>query len=189
MPSSALHECDYIPPPVTKENCEELSDCYDIFLAIIDLSKAHTPEVRAELYPQLRDALHTHDFVYAINRGYNQSQGSTFTDSLGDFAPNESFSMYVDEIVPSPKRAVGRTPSTVGSPLPVVLQPLPQILASSEKIPQSTHVRPPVVPPISLRCPPPLGMRRLHNLPNAGFPSSQPRYATTQLHYAASRAK
>ena len=45
-------------------------------LAIVDLSKARTPEGRAELYPQLRDALLTHGFVYAINHGYTQAQVS-----------------------------------------------------------------------------------------------------------------
>ncbi|KAG0696885.1 hypothetical protein DFH29DRAFT_1082671 [Suillus ampliporus] len=39
-------------------------------------------------------------------------EGSSFTDFLGSFASNESFSMHVDEIVPPPKRVVGRTPST-----------------------------------------------------------------------------
>jgi len=43
-------------------------------LAIIDLSKAHTPEGRQELYPQLREALRTHGFFYAINHGYTQAQ-------------------------------------------------------------------------------------------------------------------
>jgi hypothetical protein len=43
-------------------------------LAIVDLSKANTPEGRAELYPQLRDALRTHGFIYAINHGYTQAQ-------------------------------------------------------------------------------------------------------------------
>lgn len=43
-------------------------------LAIIDLSKAHTHEGRAELAPQLRDALRTNGFVYAINHGYTQAQ-------------------------------------------------------------------------------------------------------------------
>ena len=43
-------------------------------LAIIDLSKAHTPEGRAELALQLRDGLRTNGFVYAINHGYTQSQ-------------------------------------------------------------------------------------------------------------------
>ena len=45
-------------------------------LAIIDLSKAHTPEGRAELAPQLRDALRMNGFVYAINHGYTQAQVS-----------------------------------------------------------------------------------------------------------------
>ena len=45
-------------------------------LAIIDLSKAHTPEGRVELAPQLRDALRTNGFVYAINHGYTQAQVS-----------------------------------------------------------------------------------------------------------------
>ena len=43
-------------------------------LAIIDLSKAYTPEGRQELYPQLRDALRTQGFFYAVNHGYTQSQ-------------------------------------------------------------------------------------------------------------------
>lgn len=69
MPSLTLPECGrYIPPPATNEDLE-FAD-----LAIIDLSKAHTPEGRAELYPQLRDALRTYGFVYAINHGYNQVQ-------------------------------------------------------------------------------------------------------------------
>ncbi|KAG0696881.1 hypothetical protein DFH29DRAFT_949123, partial [Suillus ampliporus] len=134
-------------------------------------------------------------------------EGSTFTDSLGSFAPNDSFSMYVDEIVPPPKRMVGRAPSTglvsstsrlTASSSKSGFAPSSKVLttpfsftfsASLEKIPQSTYVRPPVAPPTSQRCPPPLGMRRLHNLPNAGFPSSQSRYATTQSPYAASQGK
>jgi len=47
-------------------------------LAIVDLSKANTPEGRAELYPQLRDALHTYGFVCAINHGYTQAQVGLF---------------------------------------------------------------------------------------------------------------
>jgi isopenicillin N synthase-like dioxygenase len=43
-------------------------------LPIIDLSKTDTPEGRAELYPQLRDALRTHGFLYAINHGYTQAR-------------------------------------------------------------------------------------------------------------------
>src|SRR6267154_6384678 len=87
MPSLTLPECGrYIPPPATNEDCKRASDEYGIKflanlcvvefadLAIIDLSKAHTPEGRAELYPQLRDALCTHGFVYVINHGYTQAQ-------------------------------------------------------------------------------------------------------------------
>ncbi|KAG2364250.1 hypothetical protein BDR07DRAFT_1608275 [Suillus spraguei] len=57
MSSLTLPECaHYIPPPETKEELE-FAD-----LPIIDLSKVHTPEGRAELYPQLRDALRTMAF-------------------------------------------------------------------------------------------------------------------------------
>ncbi|KAH7909409.1 hypothetical protein BJ138DRAFT_1155324 [Hygrophoropsis aurantiaca] len=69
MPSLTLPECArYVPPPVTQEDLD-FAD-----LAIIDLSMAHTAEGRAELYPQLRDALRTNGFVYAINHGYTQAQ-------------------------------------------------------------------------------------------------------------------
>ena len=43
-------------------------------LAIIDLSRTHTPKGRGELAAQLRDALRTNGFVYAINHGYTQAQ-------------------------------------------------------------------------------------------------------------------
>ncbi|KAG1722541.1 uncharacterized protein EDB91DRAFT_1174545, partial [Suillus paluster] len=134
-------------------------------------------------------------------------EGSTFTDSLGNFAPNESFSMHVDEIIPPPKRMIGKTPSTgpvsstnrptasssnsgfASSSKALTTASSSAFASSLEKIPQSTHVRPPVTPSTSQRHPPPLGMRRVHNLPNTGFASSQARYATTQAHYASSQAK
>ncbi|KAG1724008.1 hypothetical protein EDB19DRAFT_1761068, partial [Suillus lakei] len=134
-------------------------------------------------------------------------EGSTFTDSPGDFAPDESFSMRVDDVLPPPKRAVGRTPSTATVPStsrPTASSsdtgfvPSSKALATtstststavSEKMLQSRHVRPSVAPPTTQRGPPPLGMRRQHNLPNSGFPSSQSRYATTQPPYAVSQAK
>ncbi|KAG0696891.1 hypothetical protein DFH29DRAFT_1004212 [Suillus ampliporus] len=134
-------------------------------------------------------------------------ESSTFTDSLGSFAPNGSFSTHVDEIVPPLKRMVGRAPSTgpvsstsrpTASSPNSGFAPSSEVLttpssstftASLEKVPQSAYVRPPVPPPTNQRCLPPLGMRRLHNLPNAGFPSSQLRYATTQSPYAASQVK
>ncbi|KAG0696877.1 hypothetical protein DFH29DRAFT_1024254 [Suillus ampliporus] len=75
MPNLTLPECGrYIPPPATKEDLE-FAD-----LTIIDLSRAQTPEGRAELYPQLRDALRTHGFVYVINHGYNQAQRDRIFD-------------------------------------------------------------------------------------------------------------
>ncbi|KAG2360663.1 hypothetical protein BDR07DRAFT_1377828 [Suillus spraguei] len=70
-----MPECaHYIPPAETKEDLE-FAD-----LSIIDLSKAHTAKGRAELYPQLRDALRTHGFVYAINHGYTQAQRDRIFD-------------------------------------------------------------------------------------------------------------
>lgn len=134
-------------------------------------------------------------------------EGNTFTDSAGDLAPDESFSMHVDDVLPPPKRTAGRTPSIVMVPStsrPVVSSSKSEFIPSSkalttastsistavpEKIPQSRHMHPVVAPSTTQRGPPPLGMRRQHNLPNSGFPSSQSRYATTQLPYAASQAK
>ncbi|KAG0696887.1 hypothetical protein DFH29DRAFT_181163 [Suillus ampliporus] len=111
-------------------------------------------------------------------------ESSTFTDSLGGFAPNESFSMHVDEIVP-----VRRAPST--GPVSSTSRPTASssksgfapsskalatassstFSASLEKLPQSTHVRPPVAPSTSQRCQPPLGMRRhtTSPMPMPGF--------------------
>ena len=43
-------------------------------LPIIDISKAATPEGRAELAPIARDAMHTHGFVYVVNHGLTQAQ-------------------------------------------------------------------------------------------------------------------
>ncbi|KAG1812756.1 hypothetical protein EV424DRAFT_1349231 [Suillus variegatus] len=120
---------------------------------------------------------------------------------ISDFTPNESFSMHVDDVLPPPKRAVGRTPSIVMDTSPTAsssnsgFMPPSKTLATAstsastivpEKITQSRHV---VAPSATQRGPPPLGMRRQHNLPNSGFPLSQLRYATTQSPYAASQAK
>ncbi len=43
-------------------------------LPIVDISKAATPEGRAALAPQVRDAMRTHGFFYIINHGYTQAQ-------------------------------------------------------------------------------------------------------------------
>ncbi|KAG1817396.1 hypothetical protein EV424DRAFT_1347978 [Suillus variegatus] len=96
MPSLTLPECPhYIPPPETKEDLE-FAD-----LPIIDLSKVHTPEGRAELYPQLRDALRTHGFLYAINHGYKQAQRDRIFDIAGvpfnNVSPDEK-KMYTADV-------------------------------------------------------------------------------------------
>ncbi len=41
---------------------------------IIDLSKAKTPEGRAELAPVVRDAMRTYGFLYVVNHGLTQAQ-------------------------------------------------------------------------------------------------------------------
>jgi isopenicillin N synthase-like dioxygenase len=43
-------------------------------LAIIDISKADTPEGRAQLTIQVRDALATTGFFYVVNHGYTPEQ-------------------------------------------------------------------------------------------------------------------
>ena len=43
-------------------------------LPIVDISKAHTPEGRAELAPQMHDAMRTHGFLYIVNHGLTQAQ-------------------------------------------------------------------------------------------------------------------
>ena len=43
-------------------------------LAILDFSTIGTPEGRAELAVQLRDAMTTHGFFYIINHGLTQSE-------------------------------------------------------------------------------------------------------------------
>ncbi|KAI9568579.1 hypothetical protein HD554DRAFT_2259773 [Boletus coccyginus] len=92
MISPTLPDCPrYIPPPQTQLDLD-FAD-----LAIIDLSKAHTPEGRAELAPQLRDALRTNGFVYAINHGYTQAQRDRIFDIanvLFTAVPREEMKVY-----------------------------------------------------------------------------------------------
>ncbi|KAH7928364.1 Clavaminate synthase-like protein [Leucogyrophana mollusca] len=77
MPSLTIPQPPhYVPAPRTKE----VLDYAD--LAIIDLSKAATPEGRAALASELKTALLTHGFFYAINHGYTQAQ----TDRMFDIA-------------------------------------------------------------------------------------------------------
>lgn len=50
-------------------------------LAIIDLSKASTPEGRAQLANEVRDAMRDNGFFYVINHGYTQEQVIQFLHS------------------------------------------------------------------------------------------------------------
>lgn len=43
-------------------------------LTVIDLSKANTPEGRAELAIQARDGMREQGFIYVINHGITQEQ-------------------------------------------------------------------------------------------------------------------
>jgi len=70
-----LPECPRYVAPLPTQLDLDFAD-----LAVIDLSKAHSPEGRAELAPQLHDALRTNGFVYAINHGYTQAQRDRIFD-------------------------------------------------------------------------------------------------------------
>ena len=94
MPSVTLPECPrYIAPPPTQLDrmfpcyCPQalvLTDLVDFTDLATDLSKANTAEGRTELAPQLRDALRTNGFVYAINHGYTLAQVSLITPFPSD---------------------------------------------------------------------------------------------------------
>ncbi|TBU25805.1 Clavaminate synthase-like protein [Dichomitus squalens] len=64
----------YEPAPETKEEF----DYADV--PIIDFSKVHTPEGRAELMPQVRDAMHTYGFMRVVNHGLSQAQNDRIID-------------------------------------------------------------------------------------------------------------
>lgn len=75
MPVAAAPDVPrYIVPPVT--NCD--LDWAD--LAFIDLSQAKTPEGRIALTKQVRDAMTTTGFFYAINHGYTPEQTQRMLD-------------------------------------------------------------------------------------------------------------
>jgi len=57
-------------------------------LAVIDLSKASTPEGRKELTVQLSRAMHETGFFYVINHGYTQEQVGRFTQKHLDRSLN-----------------------------------------------------------------------------------------------------
>ncbi|KAG2085573.1 uncharacterized protein F5147DRAFT_792820 [Suillus discolor] len=81
-------------------------------LPTINLSKAHIPECRAELYPQLRDALRTHGFLYAINHGDTQAQRDRIFDIAG---------VPFDEASPEEKKIYTASIERVGSYLAIAL--------------------------------------------------------------------
>ncbi|KAG6371462.1 hypothetical protein JVT61DRAFT_9489 [Boletus reticuloceps] len=95
MPSVTLPKCPHHIAPSPTQLDLDFAD-----LAIIDLSKARTPEGRAELATQLRDALRTNGFVYAINHGYTQAQRDRIFD-IGDVpftaVPPEEMEIYTNE--------------------------------------------------------------------------------------------
>ncbi|KAN0082991.1 hypothetical protein V8E55_008786 [Tylopilus felleus] len=95
MHSVTLPECPrYIAPPPTQLDLD-FAD-----LAIIDLSKTHSPKGRAELAAQPRDTLRTNGFVYAINHGYTQAQRDRIFD-IADVpftgVPPQERTMYSSE--------------------------------------------------------------------------------------------
>jgi len=64
----------YVPGPPTQVNLDYAD------LTIIDLAKASTPEGRAELAAQARDAMREQGFFYVINHGYSQQQNDRIFD-------------------------------------------------------------------------------------------------------------
>ncbi|KZP34083.1 Clavaminate synthase-like protein [Athelia psychrophila] len=79
--------------------CLPLGSVDYVDLAVIDLSKAATPEGRAQLVPQVRKALATQGFFYAINHGYTQEQASTLTNRIFDIA-----NLTFDGVAPEEKK-------------------------------------------------------------------------------------
>lgn len=96
MPSSTTPEVPhYVPASPTTVDCRlryplleiqrsllpgNLVDYAD--LPIIDISKSSTPEGRAKLALQVRDAMVDHGFFYVINHGYATSQVVRFPQSI-----------------------------------------------------------------------------------------------------------
>ncbi|KAF8888023.1 hypothetical protein BD779DRAFT_1440344 [Infundibulicybe gibba] len=69
MPGAVLPKAPrHIPPPPTTADLDYAN------LAIIDLAKYNSPEGRAELVKEVREALSTVGFFYVINHGYTQEQ-------------------------------------------------------------------------------------------------------------------
>ncbi|KAE9400112.1 Clavaminate synthase-like protein [Gymnopus androsaceus JB14] len=72
--STARELAEYLPPPATTEQLEWAD------LAIIDLSKANTPEGRKTLAEEVVQAMNTQGFFYVINHGYTiETSGRMFS--------------------------------------------------------------------------------------------------------------
>ncbi|OCH86740.1 Clavaminate synthase-like protein [Obba rivulosa] len=75
MPSAVLPQIPhYEPAPATKESLDYAA------LTIVDLSKAKTPQERAELSVQVRDAMMSQGFFYVVNHGLTPTQNARIFD-------------------------------------------------------------------------------------------------------------
>ncbi|KAI0760890.1 Clavaminate synthase-like protein [Trametes elegans] len=75
MPATTLPSIPhYVAAPPTQEELEWAD------LPVIDISKAATPEGRAELAPRVRDAMRTQGFLYIVNHGYTEAQNERVFD-------------------------------------------------------------------------------------------------------------
>ncbi|KAI0365382.1 Clavaminate synthase-like protein [Pilatotrama ljubarskyi] len=75
MPAQTIpYAPHYVKPPPTKEELEWAE------LPIIDFSNASTPEGRAELTPQVCNAMRTYGFMYIVNHGLTQAQNDRIFD-------------------------------------------------------------------------------------------------------------
>ncbi|KAI0708359.1 Clavaminate synthase-like protein [Earliella scabrosa] len=85
----------YEPPPTTKENLDWAD------FPIIDLSKARTPEGRAELAPIVRDAMRTYGFLSIINHGLTEAENERMVD-IADVpftqVPDEELKQFTSKI-------------------------------------------------------------------------------------------
>ncbi|KAF8515787.1 Clavaminate synthase-like protein [Hysterangium stoloniferum] len=89
----------YQVPPPTSHNLEWAH------LQIIDLSQADTPDGRAHLAKQVRDAMVTTGFFYVINHGYTPEENSRITD-IAD-VPFERVSLEEKQVYDSQPKVTG----------------------------------------------------------------------------------
>ncbi|KAJ3769771.1 Clavaminate synthase-like protein [Lentinula raphanica] len=83
---------EYVPPPPTNEDLDWAE------LAIIDLSKADTPEGRKTLAEEVVQAMNTHGFFYVVNHGYSVQETRrmfSVASSTFDNVDNEEKKSYM----------------------------------------------------------------------------------------------